>query len=131
MTDHNENQGATVDRIIGRDTPTDDERETRRIAHLDARQAAYRKEREDWFVDHEAEPGIASNAFFRGWDAAVDGGFRRSEVPEPQGEPSDAQVEAALDAYMAHEGWETDEVGKAKMRGRMRAALRAAGEVRS
>jgi len=23
------------------------------------------------------------SAFFRGWDAAVDGGFRRSEVPEP------------------------------------------------
>ncbi|MBE7953604.1 hypothetical protein ILP86_04620 [Microbacterium sp. R1] len=61
-------------------TPTDDEVEALRIAHLDARQAAYRKEREDWYVDHEAEPEIASNAFFRGWDAAVDGGFRRSEV---------------------------------------------------
>lgn len=67
-------------------TPTDDEREALRIAHLDARQAAYRKEREDWFVDHEAEPEIASNAFFRGWDAAVGGGFRRSEVPEPSAE---------------------------------------------
>lgn len=62
--------------------PTDDEREALRIAELDARQAAYRKEREDWFVDHEAEPEIATNAFFRGWDAAVGGGFRRSEVPE-------------------------------------------------
>lgn len=67
-------------------TPTDDEVEALRIAHLDARQAAYRKEREDWFVDHEAEPEIATNAFFRGWDAAVGGGFRRSEVPEPSAE---------------------------------------------
>ena len=66
--------------------PTDDEREALRIAELDARQAAYRKEREDWFVDHEAEPEIATNAFFRGWDAAVGGGFRRSEVPEPSTE---------------------------------------------
>lgn len=76
-------------------TPTDDEREALRIAHLDARQAAYRKEREDWFVDHEAEPEIASNAFFRGWDAAVDGDFRRSEVPEPSAEngtPRDYQA---------------------------------------
>lgn len=65
-------------------TPTDDEPEALRIAELDARQAAYRKEREDWFVDHEAEPEIATNAFFRGWDAAVGGGFRRAEVvPEP------------------------------------------------
>lgn len=34
-----------------------------------------------------AEPEIATNAFFRGWDAAVGGGFRRSEVvPEPSTE---------------------------------------------
>ena len=72
--------------------PTDDEVEALRIAHLDARQAAYRKEREDWFVDHEAEPEIATNAFFRGWDAAVGGGFRRS-----------AQVRAILTE--AHRVW--------------------------
>lgn len=69
-----------------RNTHADDEREARRIAELDARQAAYRKEREDWYVDHEAEPEIASNAFFRGWDAAVGAGFRRSEVREPSAE---------------------------------------------
>lgn len=42
------------------------------IEELDARQAALKKEREDWYVDHEAEPWIAGNAFLRGWDAAVD-----------------------------------------------------------
>lgn len=73
-------------------TPTDDEREALRIAELDARQAAYRKEREDWFVDHEAEPEIARNAFFRGWDAAVGGGFRRLEVPEPSVEDQAAYL---------------------------------------
>lgn len=78
-------------------TPTGDEREAQRIAHLDARQAAYRKECEDWYVDHEAEPEIASNAFFRGWDAAVDGGFRRSEVPEPSAE-----------GYAEFEDWEQE-----------------------
>lgn len=64
-------------------TPTDDEREALRIAELDARQAAFRQDRTEWFVDHEHEPEVATNAFFRGWDAAVDGGFRRTEVPEP------------------------------------------------
>lgn len=77
--------------------PTDDEREALRIAHLDARQAAYRKEVEDWFVDHDSAPEIAGNAFFRGWDAAVDGGFRRSEVPEPQGKPCGATPDEYLD----------------------------------
>lgn len=73
-------------------TSTDDEREALRIAELDARQAAYRKE--DWFVDHEAEPEIATNAFFRGWDAAVGGGFRRSEVSEPSADWYDLAVKA-------------------------------------
>lgn len=49
-------------------------------------------------------------------------GFRRSEVPEPQGEPTDAQVEAALSAWRSE--WNTDDVEA------MRAALRAAGEVK-
>lgn len=139
-------------------TPTDDEREALRIAGLDARQAAYRHERENWWFDHETAPDVATNAWFRGWDAAVAAGFRRSEVPEPsaeptcehgsplsalcdyaaryasgetddaepkhaaQGEPSDAQVLAAMEAYAEYR--ESDGPGDA-----MRAALRAAGEV--
>lgn len=52
--------------------------ESARIAELDARQAAYRKDCADWYVDYDHEPEIASNAFFRGWDAAV---ARFGEVP--------------------------------------------------
>lgn len=73
--------------------PTDDEREAERIAYLDARQIAMRKDREDWYADYDAEPGIAGNAFERGWGAAVGARFARRPVsPEPQGEPSDAQA---------------------------------------
>lgn len=45
-------------------------------------------------------------------------------APEPQGEPSDAQVQAALDAYFDPEkpNW------RGELAGRMRAALRAAAE---
>lgn len=87
--------GAVFEKALGEATvtPTDadeviSEREALRIAELDARQAAYRQDCTDWFVDHEQEPGITTNAFFRGWDAAVDGGFRRTEIPEPSGEPT-------------------------------------------
>ena len=98
--------------LISAETPTDDEVEALRIAHLDARQAAYRKEREDWFVDHEAEPEIATNAFFRGWDAAVGGGFRRSEVvPEPSAEVVELrkQIEK-LDADLGQQIDRTEEL---------------------
>lgn len=148
--------------------PTDDEREALRIAHLDARQTAYREDRALWFRDYDDAPEIATNAFFRGWDAAVAGGFRRSEVPEPnaeiictepghahcdrqytdaepQGEPSDAMVEAgAREAFFTDDAgghirgghtWDTiPEVGRENYRTMVRAvlhaALRAAGGVR-
>lgn len=111
--------------------PTDDERETLRIAELDARQAAYRKHRDDFYVDHESAPEIASNSFFDGWDAAVGTGFRRSKVPTPQGEPSDAQVE------VAYQSWRQASVRDAvhtesprdMERAWIRAALRAAAAV--
>lgn len=32
--------------------------------------AALENDRSDWFLDHEAEPEIASHAFERGWEAA-------------------------------------------------------------
>lgn len=107
-------------------TPTDDEREALRIAELDARQSAYRKEREDWYVDHEAEPEIASNAFFRGWDAAVDGGFSRAPFL------SDSRVEAAARELLP-EGLGPWDRAKPEWqehaRHRARAALRAASAV--
>ncbi|EQM83401.1 hypothetical protein L687_12340 [Microbacterium maritypicum MF109] len=128
-------------------TPTDDEREALRIAHLDARQAAYREDRALWFRDYDNAPEIATNAFFRGWDAAVDGGFRRSEHAafEPQGEPSDAQVDPwiphARRALHIHDTWGTpdDPDGKtrpmsdytelsARMANTLRAALAATEE---
>lgn len=63
-----------------------------RVEHLDARQAAYREDRALWFPDHENSPEIATNAFFRGWDAAVSGGFRRPEII--------AELTAAIEAEL-------------------------------
>lgn len=64
-------------------------------------------------------------------DAALADGFHRSVPPEPQGEPSDAQVKAALLGYFPEvEGDpELQDWGRST-RERMRAALRAAGEVK-
>lgn len=70
--------------------------EAERIAELDARQAAYRQDCTDWYVDHEHEPEITTNAFFRGWDAAVGGG-RFSVV---QGEPSEHRDRIALAEFI-------------------------------
>ncbi len=137
-------------------TPTDDEREALRVAELDVRQAAYQQDRTDWFLDHEYSPEVATNAFFRGWDAAVAYGFRPSSVqepsdaewrageqsvadamhfsanPEPQGEPSDAQIEAAAREILP-DGlglWEKAKPEwQAHARRRAVAALRAAAEV--
>lgn len=76
-------------------TPTD---ERTPIAELDARQAGYRKDREDWYVDHDAEPEITTNAWFRGWDEAASY-FRRTV----QGEPTDDEREAL--AFVIERGW--------------------------
>ncbi|AXC37964.1 hypothetical protein SEA_JACKO_106 [Microbacterium phage Jacko] len=72
----------------------------REVAERDARQAALKKEREDWYVDHEAEPWIAGNAFLRGWDAAVEGGFRRTEAHAPADSEREAR-EAAWQEYLS------------------------------
>lgn len=67
-----------------------------------------------------------------GWDVEVDARTvleLLDEVPEPQGEPSDAQVLAALDAFYRGESSSLSEFGAMSVKG-MRAALRAAGGVR-
>lgn len=62
------------------------------------------------------------------YDARLGDGDR--DDPEPQGEPSDAQVLAALDAFFQGQSSNLSEFGAVSVKG-MRAALRAAGEVRS
>lgn len=89
MTDHNENQGATVDRIIERDIPTDDEREA-------LAEAAY-SSKPFYETGHNPWPQSFRNAFMEGWDAR--GSTYTHVCPEPQGEPSSEVPEPSTDWY--------------------------------
>lgn len=90
--------------------PTDDEREA--LANLIPLDLIHDRGRE----------GFPEDAF-EAADRILAAGYRRSEVPEPQGEPTDAQVEAALKA--------AENAGPlTPIRERLRVALRAAGGVR-
>jgi hypothetical protein len=145
-------------------TPTDDERE----ALLRAMRAGWAK-RQEWWTTTEAPADAPTNDEFLA-DAILTAGFRRSEVPEPsacasclgmcgggrhccencehaepQGEPSDAQARAFVDAEWEHRfvvfnggwacrcGWDipgskltTDEASERHWNHQIRAALRAA-----
>jgi len=47
------------------------------MSEQDEREAAVMQDAADWYVDHEAEPGIARNAFLRGYDAGLAAGYRK------------------------------------------------------
>ncbi|SDR71843.1 hypothetical protein [Microbacterium paraoxydans] len=76
-------------------------------------------------------PFAQQQGYFNGYAAAVDHvAAILAAVPEPQGEPSDAQVEAAL---IAHLGYDPAPAGfpfKDDEKDQMRAALRAAEEAK-
>lgn len=153
-----ENQGATVDRIIGRDTPTAHEMTTDEREALDyAIRAVQDSVVAAGFRRSEApEPSggqvndvlvlledAIDNIDYPGADAlewiskakAHAATLARWARPEPQGEPSDAEVEAAARAMVERVGaiWPDDlsVEEKANFLDDARAALRAAEEVRS
>lgn len=110
--------------------PTDDAAEREEISriidgHIDApvssRLAIARSLQGNGFRRSGApEPSVLPTFF-----APKPGSTTNRLVSEPQGEPSDAQVRAAWDAYITAQ--ESDPYDR---EGRMRAALRAAGEVK-
>lgn len=104
--------------------PTDDEREAlasiRAIRRMPDRREAV-----------PIDDTVRRHAYLKGYEDAMDDVRARlphhSKAPEPQGEPSDAQVMAAIQVFYNAPGV-TDWVDETKED--MRAALRAAGEVR-
>ncbi|MGM7677655.1 hypothetical protein [Microbacterium sp. A94] len=107
--------------------PTDNEQEAA-AERIIGRHLSRLSKREGWSEDDTAIGGQAANIVRQLTEAGL---FHRCEVPEPQGEPSDAQVRAAIDAWHRTEGaghadWYQNPIN----RDRMRAALRAAGEVK-
>lgn len=52
------------------ETRDDEREELTRISDLDARQDAYRNDREAWEVHYDRATEETVDAFFRGWDAA-------------------------------------------------------------
>jgi len=97
--------------------PTDDEREAL-LAEADALVESW-DHRGSWSADSPV-----------GMVMRLARALRRSEVPEPQGEPSDARVLAALNAYDPAGATEDLSDYSPEHVQDMRAALRAAGRVR-
>lgn len=106
--------------------PTNDEREE--ALHLIEQAESFR---EQTSPDVDAFPNSMVGLWLR-TASALEAALRRSEVPEPQGEPTDAQVEDAW--WIAQEAGDLPRVPGPSNRDAFevgyRAALRAAGEVK-
>lgn len=150
---HNENQGATVDRIIERDTPTDDERLVKEPPETFADRLSARAEYELGRMAGRDELRAEQEERKKSGVWVEHAGHCNAE---PQGEPSDAQVDAVAVAIAvaANADYWTDEIAtwedaeswyretyqnehphmayedREEFRKQARAALRAANEVR-